>query len=235
MPIFVDGDWWGFIGFDDCATERTGALPSWMRCERRRACSRPPIQRELSEAVLREHEQKLRAVFDMALDAIFITDDERRYVDVNPAACEYIGVAKRDLIGRKVEEFLPPHRVATVEPDWAEYVDGGPIRAEVGDTAKIDGSVQGRRGLRASALPPGLHIAFLRDITERKRLEVELLNAQKLESLGRLAGGVAHDFNNLLTGITGYATPAARAGERRRRAAPRPRRDQPRRRPCRRR
>ena len=176
-----------------------------MHSERRRACSRPPSERERSEAVLREHEQKLRAVFDTALDAIFIIDDERRYVDVNPAACEYIGVAKRDLIGRKVDEFLPPHKLATVEPDWAEYVGGGPIVDGVGDAAQ-------RRTVRvaeASARPhflPGLHIAFLRDVTERKRLEAELLNAQKLESLGRLAGGVAHDFNNLLTGITGYAT-----------------------------
>ena len=57
------------------------------------------IERELSEETLREQEQKLRAVFDSALDAIFITDDDRRYVDVNPAACEYYGVAKRDLVG----------------------------------------------------------------------------------------------------------------------------------------
>ena len=126
-------------------------------------------------------------------------------VDVNPAACEYYGVSKRDLIGRKVEDFLPPHRLATLEEDWAQYLEGGPIRAEW-ETRKIDGTIQ---VAEASARPnflPGLHIAFLRDITDRKRLEVELLNAQKLESLGRLAGGVAHDFNNLLTGITGYAS-----------------------------
>jgi two-component system, cell cycle sensor histidine kinase and response regulator CckA len=163
------------------------------------------VRRERAETVLREHEQKLRAVFDTALDAIFITDDERRYVDVNPAGCEYLGVAKRDLIGRKIDEFLPPNKLATVEADWAEYVAGGPMLAEW-ETQRTDGSV---RVAEASARPhflPGLHIAFYRDVTERKRLELELLSAQKLESLGRLAGGVAHDFNNLLTGITGYAT-----------------------------
>ena len=71
------------------------------------------IVRERSEAVLREHEQKLRAVFDTSLDAIFITDDDRRYVDVNPAGAELIGVAKRDLIGRHLDDFLPSERSST--------------------------------------------------------------------------------------------------------------------------
>ena len=205
VPIFVDGDWWGFIGFDDCETERTWSAAELDALRTASSLLAAAVRRERSETVLREHEQKLRAVFDTALDAIFITDDERRYVDVNPAGCEYLGVAKRDLIGRKVDEFLPPHKVATIEADWTEFVAGGPILAEW-ESQRSDGAV---RIAEASARPhflPGLHIAFFRDVTERKRLEAELLSAQKLESLGRLAGGVAHDFNNLLTGITGYAT-----------------------------
>ena len=205
VPIFVDGVWWGFIGFDDCVTERRWSAAELDALRTASSLLAAAIHRELSDLVLREHEEKLRAVFDTALDAIFITDDERRYVDVNPAGCEYLGVAKHELIGRKIDEFLPPHKLATVEADWAKYIAGGPMLAEW-ETLRSDGAV---RISEASARPhflPGLHIAFFRDVTERKRLEADLLSAQKLESLGRLAGGVAHDFNNLLTGITGYAT-----------------------------
>ena len=205
VPIFVGDDWWGFIGFDDCTTEREWSPAEVDVLRTTSSLIAAAIERELSEAALREQEQKLRAVFDMALDAIYITNDDREFVDVNPAACEYYGVARRDLVGRKVEDFLPPHKAATIVEGWANFLQGGPIRTEW-ETRKIDGTLQ---VAEASARPnflPGLHIAFFRDITERKRLEVELLNAQKLESLGRLAGGVAHDFNNLLTGITGYAS-----------------------------
>ncbi len=205
VPVFVLGDWWGFIGFDDCVSEREWGPAETDALRTAASLIEAAIERERSELVLREHEQKLRAVFDTALDAIFISDDDRRYVDVNPAACDYIGIAKRDLIGRRIDDFLPPHRLATIEEDWATYLAGGPVLEEW-ETVRSDGSV---RTAEASANPnflPGLHIAFLRDITERKQLEAELLNAQKLESLGRLAGGVAHDFNNLLTGISGYAS-----------------------------
>ncbi len=205
VPIFVGDDWWGFIGFDDCDPERVWSAAESDALRTAASLISAAIERERAEAVLREHEQKLRAVFDTALDAIFITDNDRRYVDVNPAACDYLGVARNDLIGRRIDDFLPPHKLATIEADQAAYLAGGPVLTEW-ESQRSDGSL---RIAEASAHPnfvPGLHIAFLRDVTERKRLETELLNAQKLESLGRLAGGVAHDFNNLLTGISGYAS-----------------------------
>ena len=205
VPIFVGGEWWGFIGFDDCVAEREWSPAETDALRTAASLIAAAIERQRAEEVLREHEQKLRAVFDTALDAIFITDDERRYVDVNPAGCELIGVAKRDLIGRRVDEFLPPQRLELVRATWDQYLQGGPVREEW-ETMRPDGFVVVSE---ASAMPqfvPGLNIAFLRDITDKKRLESELLSAQKLESLGRLAGGVAHDFNNLLTGITGYAS-----------------------------
>jgi two-component system, cell cycle sensor histidine kinase and response regulator CckA len=205
VPIYVEGVWWGFIGFDDCLEERKWSAAELDALRAAASLVSAAIGRERSEVTLREHEQKLRAIFDTTLDAIFITDDERRYVDVNPAACDLIGVAKRDLIGRRVDEFLPPERREQVRATWDDYVRGGPVQEEW-ETMRPDGTVIVSEASARPNFLPGLHMAFLRDITERKRLESELLSAQKLESLGRLAGGVAHDFNNLLTGIIGYAS-----------------------------
>ena len=213
VPIFVGGDWWGTIGFDDCVAEREWSPAKTDALRTAASLIGAAIERERAEGVLREHEQKLRAVFDTALDAIFITDDDRRYVDVNPAACDLIGVSKQDLIGQRVDAFLPPERLDHLLQTWAQYIAGGPVRQEW-ETLRSDGTVVVSEASARPNFVPGLHIAFMRDITDRKRLESELLSSQKLDSLGRLAGGIAHDFNNLLTGITGYASLLLeRAGE----------------------
>jgi two-component system cell cycle sensor histidine kinase/response regulator CckA len=206
VPIFVGSDWWGFIGFDDCVTARTWTPAETDALRTAASLVAAAIRRERSEAILREHEQKLRAVFDTALDAIFITDDGRRIVDVNPAACELLAVAKRDLIGHSTDEFMTVEQRSGIEAFWEGLRSGSGDGLAEWQALRADGEL---RHVEASVRPgflPGLNIAFVRDVTEKKRLESELLSAQKLDSIGRLAGGVAHDFNNLLTAIGGYTS-----------------------------
>jgi PAS domain S-box-containing protein len=155
--------------------------------------------------------ERLRAVLDSAVDGIVLIDTAGSIRSVNPSVQRMFGYPPEELLGKNVKVLMPaPYR---------EEHDGYLSRYEETGEARIIGigrQVRGQRrdgstfplDLAVSEVRHGGEVFFLgtlRDITERLRLESEVRQFQKMEAIGRLAGGVAHDFNTLLGTIRGYS------------------------------
>jgi PAS domain S-box-containing protein len=159
-------------------------------------------QRRLAQAALAESEARFRKLIEASFDAIDITQDGV-IVDGNPGLAELFGYSLDEMIGRPVTDFLAEESREMVVDRMSRGIegqyelvgkrkDGRKIRIEA--TARMH-KIQGRPA----------RVTALRDVSELRLLEEQFRQAQKMEAIGRLAGGVAHDFNNLLTIITSYA------------------------------
>ncbi|HYH00138.1 MAG TPA: ATP-binding protein [Terriglobales bacterium] len=151
---------------------------------------------------LRQSEQQLRAIYDRVSDAILLFDDHSKYLDANRAACELLGCAKAEILGRTSGPFVIP------ECDIHDDVGKAPYTAEItGETSihRPNGELRYIEYVASKNVLPGRHMVVVRDITERKKLELQVQKSQRMEAVGRLAAGIAHDFNNMLTVIRGYA------------------------------
>jgi PAS domain S-box-containing protein len=154
---------------------------------------------------LESSELKYRNIVENAHDGIWLINEEGQITYNNRRAEEILG--KKELIGRNIYDLLDQKGKKKVVRILRENLDNRLAREEVdllGDESQIIKVMLSSVPLVAGASYGG-SLMMATDLTEKSRMEAKLLQAQKLESVGRMAGGIAHDFNNLLTGIIGNA------------------------------
>jgi PAS domain S-box-containing protein len=165
-------------------------------------------QRRQAQAALRASEERFRALVENSSDALLLIDAEGRVQYVTPSSRRSLGWTPEEMIGRSIFDFLHPDDRDMVAGRMADTLEtpGQPATAEV-RFQHADGHFRILEGVAVNRIDDpsvGAIVVNARDITERRRLEDQLRQAQKMEAVGQLAGGVAHDFNNLLTVILGY-------------------------------
>jgi signal transduction histidine kinase/DNA-binding response OmpR family regulator len=145
----------------------------------------------------------LGETLDSISDGVQIIGPDWRYLYVNAAACRHGRRTREELLGRTMPECYPGIQATPLFAVLASCMQDRKARRLDNAFSFEDGSA-GLFELRVEPCAQGIFVLSV-DVTERRRLEVELRQVQKLDTLGQLAGGVAHDFNNLLTAMQGFA------------------------------
>ncbi|MDD3925769.1 MAG: PocR ligand-binding domain-containing protein [bacterium] len=159
---------------------------------------------------VRQSEERYRSYIDNAPHGVFIADENGRYIQTNPAACRLTGYDASELLKMSIPDLLSPDAVDDGLQHFQRVKTDGSAAVELPIVARD----KERRWIevRATRLSETRFLGFAEDITERKQadevraeLQAKLAQTQKMETVGRLAGGVAHEFNNIMAGVSGYA------------------------------
>ena len=173
------------------------------------------IERKRAEQQLADSEAKYRLLFEANPEPMWVhEDDSFRILAVNQAAMASYGYSEADFMGKTVYDLHPADEHPAVDLLLRRQGETAAIRSGLHHLKKDGTAIEVEllaHAIEFAARPARLVLA--RDVTEQRRLEAQLRQAQKMEAVGRLAGGIAHDFNNLLTAILGSAQLALREVE----------------------
>ena len=208
VPIPVGSVMWGFMIFADCRRERTWSDAEVYALKFAADILGAAIERQQYEFALKSSEQKYRMLFEESRDAVYISTPEGKFVDINLAGIQMLGYRteeevlaldiERDLYFDQTERAIFQRAI-----EQQGFVKDFELSVKRADGQKLT-VVETASAVRNSEGKIVMYRGIFRDVTKQRELEQNLLQVQKMESLGTLAAGIAHDFNNILSIILVY-------------------------------
>lgn len=163
-----------------------------------------------SEDALKRARAELDQIFQTAADGMRVVDKNFNIIRVNDTFAAMVDLDRKDILGKKCYDIFKGDRCHTPDCPLTRILKDGKMIEHESKKRRSDGTETSCIVMaKAFKGPEGDVIGIVedfRDITERQKLEAQIRQAQKMESVGTLAGGIAHDFNNLLGGMLGYAS-----------------------------
>jgi PAS domain S-box-containing protein len=172
---------------------------------------RDVTEKKTAESELNETRNFLESVIESSMDSILVCDPQGTILSVNTAVETLSGYRREELTGQHVSFLVPKDKRVREEllEKQAHLFEEGFVVMEALWQKKDGSYVEVEQSMSFIKDDEGNNIAavsIVRDVTEKRSLEHQLLQSQKMETIGTLAGGIAHDFNNILGGILGYAS-----------------------------
>ena len=156
-------------------------------------------------------DNRYRNLFENALEAILLADDNAKYIDANPAACGLLGYQRSELLDLHLWNITTQSNQVDGLKLWQDFIKTGTQTGEYQLTTK-DGKTIAVEYRAVANFLPGQHLSFLRDITtsrkataETHKLQAELAHVARISTVGEMASGLAHEINQPLSAINNYA------------------------------